>query len=76
MLVFVEEAAEAIASVDVQVRDRGWIGDRLGEWAHRPGIGDAPMRPMKVVVPFELAQGVQKMRLVPDERAVEQLVTA
>jgi len=30
MFVFVEEAAEAIASADVQMRDRGWIDDRLG----------------------------------------------
>jgi hypothetical protein len=33
MVVFVEQAAEAIASTDVQVCDRGWIGDRVGEWA-------------------------------------------
>jgi hypothetical protein len=30
MVVFVEEAAEAIVSADVQTGDRGGIGDRLG----------------------------------------------
>jgi hypothetical protein len=34
------------------------------------------MGSVKVVVPFVLAEGVQDMRLVPDERAVEQLVAA
>jgi hypothetical protein len=33
MFVLVEEAAEAIASADVHMRDRGEIGDRLGQWA-------------------------------------------
>jgi len=33
MFVFMEKAADAIVSVDVQVSDRGRIGDRLGEWA-------------------------------------------
>jgi hypothetical protein len=31
MFVFVEEAAETVPSADVQVRDRGWVGDLLGE---------------------------------------------
>jgi hypothetical protein len=30
MFVLMEDAAQAVASVDVEVRDRGWIGDRLG----------------------------------------------
>jgi len=76
MLVFVGEAAEAIASADVQVRDRGWIDDRLGQRAQWTGIRDAPMRPMMVVVSFVLAQGAQEMRLVPDRHAVEQFVAA
>jgi hypothetical protein len=30
MFVLMEDAAQEVASVDVEVRDRGWIGDRLG----------------------------------------------
>src|SRR6266516_3777146 len=56
MLVFVEEPAEAVAPADVQMRDRGWIDD-LGWWPEEPGIRDAPVGPMEVVVPFVLAQG-------------------
>src|SRR3954470_6081001 len=46
------------------MRDRGWIGDLLGERAQRPGVGDASMRPVKVVAPFVFAEGVQEMCLV------------
>jgi hypothetical protein len=43
MVVFVEESGEAITSADVQVRDRGWVGDRLGERAQWSSVRDAPM---------------------------------
>jgi hypothetical protein len=66
MFVFVEEAAGAVGSADVRVGDGGWVGDRLGEAARRSGIGDAPMGPVRVVVPLILAQGVEQVRLVPD----------
>lgn len=49
VFILVQEAAEVIASADVQVCDCGWIGDRLGERVQRPGIRDAPMRPVRVV---------------------------
>jgi hypothetical protein len=29
MFVFVQDVAETVASVDSEVRDRGWIGDRF-----------------------------------------------
>jgi hypothetical protein len=47
MFTFMEDAAEAIASANVQMRDRGRIGDRHREWVHGPGIGDASMRAAK-----------------------------
>ncbi len=67
MFVFIEEAAEAVPSADVQVCDCGWVGDRLGELAQRSGIRDAPMGPVRVVVPLILPQGVEQVRLVADE---------
>jgi hypothetical protein len=71
MFVFMDESAEAVMAVDAQVRDRGWIGDRLGEWARWPGVPNAPMRTMRVVVLLVFAEGVDEMCLVPDQRAVE-----
>ena len=60
MIVFVEEAAGTVASADAQVRDGGRVGDRLGEWAQRPGVGNASMGPARVVVPFVFAEGVER----------------
>jgi hypothetical protein len=51
MIVFVEEAAEAIASADTQTGKSRGIGDRFGQRTQRPGVRDAPMRTMIVVVP-------------------------
>ena len=41
MPVLVEDAAEAVASVDVEAADGGQLGDRRGQCAQRPfwGIG-------------------------------------
>jgi hypothetical protein len=32
MSVLMEDAAQAITSTDVEVRDRVWIGDRFRQW--------------------------------------------
>jgi hypothetical protein len=32
MFVLMENAAQAITSTDVEVCDRGWVGDRFGQW--------------------------------------------
>jgi hypothetical protein len=32
MFVLMENAAQAITSTDVEVRDRVWVGDRFGQW--------------------------------------------
>src|SRR5258705_13545912 len=76
MFVFVQEAAETIGSADPQMRGRGWIGDPLGEGAQRPGVRDAPMGSVAVVVAFVFTKGVHEVGLVPDERAVEQVMSA
>jgi hypothetical protein len=42
MLVFVDDAAEAVASVDGEARDRAWVDDRIGQWLQRARVRDAP----------------------------------
>ena len=76
MFVFVDDAAEAVASADGEVRDLVWIGDRFGQWLQWSGVRDAPVGPMFVVVPLVLAQRVQEVALVPDQCAVEQFAAA
>jgi hypothetical protein len=76
MLVLVENAAEAIASSYVEVGHRVWISDPRGQRAQRSGVCNALMRPVSVVELFELAQGVEQMPLVPDQRPIQQLAAA
>ena len=71
MSVFVEDAAEAVTSVDVQVGQPARIGDRFGQRREWPGIRDALVRPVFVVEDLELVQRVEQMALVPDQRPVE-----
>jgi hypothetical protein len=54
MLVLMEEAAQAVASTDVEVRDRVWVGDRLGQWFRWSGVRDSSMGSVSVVVPLVL----------------------
>ncbi len=76
MFVLVEESAEAIVSADVELRDRVGVGDRGRQWLQRAAVVDAAVRAMIIVVPFVLAQRVQQVSLVPDQRAVQQLAAA
>jgi hypothetical protein len=76
VFVLVEESAEPIVSADVQMCEPGKAGDRFGQRIQRPGVRNTPMGTVTVVVPFVLAQGVQQMRLAPDQRSVERFVTA
>jgi len=76
MLVLVEDSAEPVASADME----GCVGVRMGdgrgyslEW---PGVGDALVRAVAVVELLELAQHVDQVPLVPDQRPVEQLSPA
>jgi hypothetical protein len=72
----VEDAAEALTSSYVQLRDLVGIGDRRGQWMQRAGVLDALMRPMAVTDVLELAHDVEQMVLVPDQRPVQQLAPA
>lgn len=76
MPVLVENAAEEIAAAYVEAGDRVRNSDRCGQWIQRAGILGARMRPMGVVELFEHAQGVERMPLIPDQRAVRQLAPA
>ena len=71
MLVLVEDAAEAVPSVDVKPGGGVRLGDGWGQWAQWPGVGDSLMWPVGVVELLELAQCVQQVRLVPDQGPVE-----
>jgi hypothetical protein len=73
MFVFMQDAAETVASGDGEVRDLVRDGDRFGQCLQRSEVRDASMGPVLVVVPLVL---VQQVRLVPDQRAVEQLAAA
>ena len=57
--------------MDVQVADRERVLDRIGEWVQWAGVVGALVRPVPVVERLELAQGVQEVVLVPDQRAVQ-----
>jgi hypothetical protein len=52
-------ATQAVASADGEVRDRGWIGDRIGQWLQRAGVRDAAVGSVSVVVLFVLSQRLQ-----------------
>jgi len=76
MIVFVEESAESVVSADAQTGEGYGFGDRLGQRAQWPGVRDAAVRPMLIMVMFVLAQGVEQMRTVEDQGAVEEFVAA
>jgi hypothetical protein len=71
MLVPVENAAEAVASYDLEVSQHVWISDPRGQRAQRTGVRDALMRPVFVVELFELTQGVEQVLLVPDQGSIQ-----
>ena len=58
MFVLVQNTAETITSTDGQPGELVWVGDAL-------------VRPVRVVEDFVFAEGVQEMPLVPDQAAVE-----
>jgi hypothetical protein len=55
MFVLVDDAAEAVASVDVQAGEPVQFGDRCGQRRAWPDAVDALMRAMLVVEGFALA---------------------
>jgi len=49
MFVLVQDAAETIASTDVEAGKPVQIGDRFGQRLEWSGVGDALVRPVSVV---------------------------
>jgi hypothetical protein len=76
MPVFVEDAAEAVPSADVEVRGLLRVGYRFGERVQGCGSLEGPVGPVLVVEVLELPQRMQQVTLIPDERAVQQFVAA
>ena len=76
MPVFVEDAAEVVLSADVKPGGGVRLGDWRGQCLQWPGVGDSLVRPVGVIELLELAQGVEQVRLVPDQGPVEQLAPA
>lgn len=58
MLVLMENAAEAITSVDAQLAELVRVGDRFGQRCEGAGVRDPLMRSVKVIEPFILSQGM------------------
>jgi hypothetical protein len=72
----VEDAAEAVTSVDVQVSQPVAIGDWFGQRNEWSGVRDALVRSVDVVVCLEFAERVQEMSLVVDQCPVEEFASA
>ncbi|GAA4581716.1 hypothetical protein GCM10023176_62580 [Micromonospora coerulea] len=62
MFVLVKDAAQAFTPTYVEAGDLPWIGDRPRQGVQRSGVRDALMRPMGVVEPLELPEGLAKVR--------------
>jgi hypothetical protein len=75
MFVLMKDTSQTITPTDVEPCDRGWFSDRLGQRMQRPGVRDPPVRSVGVVMALVLAEDVQQMVLVPDQRPVQQFIT-
>ena len=69
--VLVKHSTEPVVSSYIEAGDLARAHERRGQWLERAGVGDALMRPVPVVELLELPEGVQKVGLVPDQRAVQ-----
>jgi hypothetical protein len=76
MSVLVEDAAEAVPSVDVKAGEGAGLGDWRGQRVQWPGVADSLVRPVSVVELLEFTQSVQQVPLVPDQGPVKQLAAA
>jgi hypothetical protein len=52
------------------------FGDRRGQRTQWAGVRDALVRSVPVIEVFELAQAVEQVALVPDQRPVQQFAAA
>jgi hypothetical protein len=70
MLVLIEHSAESVVSSSyVKARDLAGSCQWRGQWVDLAGVRDALVRPVLVIELLELSPGVQKVGLVPDQRA-------
>ena len=65
MPVLMEDAAEAVPSVDVKSGGGVRFGDGCRQCAQRPGVRDSLMRPVRVVELLEHAQCLQQAGIDP-----------
>ena len=68
--------AEAVASSYVEAARLVPVADRGGQRVQRVSVRDALVRAVSVVELFELAEGMQQVPLVPDQRPVHQFAAA
>jgi hypothetical protein len=61
MSVLVQDAAEAVASMDVEMGELVGVGDRFGQWAERSGACESAVGPVLVVERLLHAQRVEEM---------------
>jgi hypothetical protein len=66
-----EHSTEPVASSYGKAGDLARNHQRHGQWLERAGVRDALMRPVPVVELLELPEGMQKVGLAPDQRAVQ-----
>lgn len=76
MSVLMDGAAESVLSADAQPLEFVGVGDRLGQRTERRRLLERSVRPVRVVMPFELAQRTEQVTLIPDQCAVEEFVAA
>jgi hypothetical protein len=55
MSVLVQDAAEAVASMDVEMGELVGVGHRFGQWVERCGARESAVRPVLVVKRLVLA---------------------
>jgi hypothetical protein len=71
MSVLMEDAAETLASSYVQPGDLVRIGDRRGQWMQRAGFAMSWGGLWPFVEAFEIAQGMEQVAPVPDQRPIQ-----
>jgi hypothetical protein len=74
--VLVEDAAESIASSDVEAVESARFGYRLAERAQGCRGAERAVRPLLVVESLVLAERVEKMGLIHDQGPVEEFGSA
>src|SRR6185369_4700444 len=76
MFVLMQDAAEPVATADVERGEPVRIGDRFGQRLEWYGVRDALVRPVRVGERLVVAEGMQEVALVVDQGAVEEFSAA